>query len=245
MFSALLPRTYELRGLINDPTSTEAYFQDFENHFQSSPHLRHQLLRLENEFQELDQVAWAFLRNEASQYLARKDSSGRGWQQLFDILGQARAYGYLKGIECSGLHFVPRSDTPGIRTPDLGGFISSGKLLCEVKTINISRDEVDARRDRTVRTITRELGDGFFLKLRSDVAEAQDQMRHYDPKNEARHFVYIILCFDDWVGSYKEDYFRQIEEFIVESQIQGIEVILRDDQSSKTVVLNNFRTASN
>jgi hypothetical protein len=241
MFRTQLPRIYELLDLVVDPRPSDVYSNGFENFFRNSPHARQQYRSLEKELQGLDETAWAALKTEASPYLMRKDKKGRGWQQLFDILGQARAYNYLEGTGCSSVSFIPRSDRLGARTPDLRGFRDSDEVLCEVKTLNCSQDEVRARKEFTARSINRELGDGFFLKLRSNISEAQDQLHKYDPQNQAKHCVYLNLCFDDFFGNYKEDYFQQIERYLRENFPPGTEVVLRDDMSSKTVVVERLR----
>src|ERR1700758_4436280 len=83
MFRGQLPRIYELRDLIRDPSSTDAYFQKFDKHIQDSTSARGIYDRWEKDFQFLDNDAWTFLKNEASPYLMQRDHSGRGCQQLY------------------------------------------------------------------------------------------------------------------------------------------------------------------
>lgn len=228
MFRMQMPRLHELRDLISDPNSLDAYFQNFEKNVQGSPrHVKKIYLSWENELNGLDGNAWELLKSEASSYLIRKDRSGRGWQQLFDILNQARAYNYLKAIGCSDVRFIPRSDT---RTPDLEGILDSVRTLCEVKTINISEEEARARREFTVRTIVTRLDGGFFRKLKSDLLQAMDQLRAYDTTNEARYFAYVNLCFDDFLGEFKREYFRQIDQYLSDNPIPGIAIVFHNDR---------------
>src|SRR5580692_10208277 len=107
MFRQQLPRLYELRDLIANPTSPGAYFQNLDNNLQVSPTAMQAFSDREKDFQGLDAAAWAYLKDEAVPYLSRKATNGRGWQQLFDILNQARAYNYLKSIGCASVRFVP------------------------------------------------------------------------------------------------------------------------------------------
>lgn len=207
MFRQQLPRIYELRDLIKDPALPGAYFQNLESNLQTSPSAMRAFTAREKEFQGLDAEAWTFLKTEASPYLTRKDPNGRGWQQLFDILNQGRAYNHLKSIGCSNIRFVPRSS---IETPDLEGLLGGVTVLCEVKTINISAEEVRARRNFTGRTIKNYLDEGFFRKLQADIEKARAQMQAYDSTGHARYFVYINPCFDDFLGEYKDEYFQQI-----------------------------------
>ena len=229
MFRTQMPRIYELRDLIDNPTSPDAYFQNLDKNVQDSPHhVRQIYLCWENELQGLDDDAWEFLKSEASPYLIHKDPSGRGWQQLFDILNQARAYNYLKAIGSSNVRFIPRAES---RTPDLEGVLDSGRVLCEVKTINISQKEVRAREEFTGRNIANQLDDGFFRKLHSDITEAKDQLHAYDATSEVRYYVYINLCFDDILGECKGEYFRQIDQYLSDSPVPGIDLVFHNDQT--------------
>ena len=144
-----LPRVNELRALIADPSADSAYFgQDFDERFRTSPARQRVWLGRERELQGLDYAAWAFLKDEARPYLMRKDKNGRGWQQLFTILNQASAYNFLvQRLRCTDVRFVTRD--PLTETPDLEGTVDGQVVLCEVKTISMSEDEVKARRDGT------------------------------------------------------------------------------------------------
>ena len=228
-FRLQLPRTYELWDLIPDPTSPNAYFQNtIEEYIGQSAHVKQIYARWEKDLQGLDAEAWGYLKNEASPYLIRRDPR-RGWQQLFDILNQARAFNHLKFIGYSTVRFVPRADEKKKRTPDLEGTLGRDRALCEVKTINISQDEAEARAKSTVRSIATELNNGFFGKLRFDITEAGSQLRAYDPDWLARHYVYFNLCFDDFLGEYKERYFRQIDEYLSDNLISDLDLIFHNE----------------
>ena len=231
MLRMQLPRVYELRDLISDPTSPDAYFHNFDKYVPDSVHARAIYDRLERDLQGLDGDAWEFLKSEASPYLVRKDQGGRGWQQLFDILNQARAYNYLKTVGASNIRFIPRAKQRRVRTPDLEGVLDAGTVLCEVKTINISRKEVRARNEFTLRNIATRLDDGFLHKLKSDITEAKEQLHAYDATFGVRHYVYINLCFDDSLGEYKEEYFRQVDRYLSSHPVPGIDLVFHNDHA--------------
>jgi hypothetical protein len=198
MFRDRLPRLYELRDLIADRTSPDAYFNDdFETLLQDDLAMA-AFVRWEQKLQHLDAHAWKALKDEASQYLTRRDPR-RGHHQLFDILGQAEGYQHLRNIGCSNVRFIPRSDKEGLRTPDLEGFIDSQRVLCEVKTINISDDEVRARREHTPRAIESRLDEGFYRKLRFDVTEARDQL--HSTTRPAMDDILSTSTFASMIGS--------------------------------------------
>jgi hypothetical protein len=202
--------------------------------------------RWEKDLQCLDEDAWEFLKKEASPYLMHPDRGGRGWQQLFDILNQAHAYNYLKGLEATHIRFIPRAGKQSSRTPDLEGILQSGRMLCEVKTINISQREAHARKHSTVREIQYRLDDGFLGKLRSDIREAKSQLEAYDPASKAQHFVYINVCFDDFLGEYKEEYFRQIDEFLAGWPTPGVALVFHNDRTPayKPLKMKNARVVN-
>jgi hypothetical protein len=222
-FRSQLPRFYELKELLTDPSHPDAYFRNFEDCLLDEPCFQTVAL-WEKKLQGLDPVAWESLKSKASPYLKRKDAKGRNFQQLFDVLGEASAYNYLRESHgCSRVCFIPESDD---RTPDLEGVRDCVRVLCEVKTINISEDEIRARRGPpTVRKVENRLDNGFLRKLDSDVTNAKSQLRTYDPDSDAQHLVYINICFDDWLGLYKEDYLPQINEHLL-SHPPGIKVVV-------------------
>jgi hypothetical protein len=223
-FRSQLPRFYELKDLLNDPLHPDAYFHTLDDFLKNRSGFETFTL-WENELRGLDPVAWESLKNKASPYLTRRDKNGRGWQQLFDILCEASAYNYLReSFSSAKVSFIPESDER--KTPDLEGVLGCERVLCEVKTINISDDEVSARREPTVvRNVINQLKEGFFRKLDSDIATAKSQLESYDPEGAAQHLVYIKVCFDDWVGFYKEDYLRQINQHLLKHP-PGVKVVV-------------------
>lgn len=221
MFRKKLPRFYELKGVVPDPASPDCFFADFEKRFQSS-HVLEVFVRWEKQFQGLDDGAWLSLREEVAPYLARKDSH-RAYQQIFDILSQALAYNHLRSLGCSNVRFIPRS--PEKKTPDLEGLLASGRMLCEVKTYNISKQETHARQLKNApRKVSSRLDAKFFGKLDSLIERAKNQLIAYDPKGEARHLLYINVLFDDWLEVYRADYCLQIDQHL-QQHPPGIEVV--------------------
>jgi hypothetical protein len=210
-FRRQLPRSYELKDLLTDPSHPDAYFQNFEDRLQEETCFETFAL-WEKKLQGLDPAAWEALKRKAFHYLERRHN-GRGWQQLFDVLGEASAFNYLRESEgCSEVHFIPESSE---QTPDLEGVLDFARVLCEVKTINVSDDEIRARRaPHVVRKVSNKLGEGFFRKLDSDIKDAKGQLQGYDPAGEAQHLVHINVCFDDWPGFYKEEYLEQIVQHL-------------------------------
>lgn len=230
MFRSELPRLYELKDCITDPASPDAYFHNFDQVLAQSAHVKGIYLRYERDLQGLDDKAWEHLKGEALPRLTACDKKGRGWQQLFDILNEARAYNYLKSRGCTNLRFIPRSHK---RTPDLEGSLALGRLLCEVKTINASDEEIDFRTGRVpVRKGQITLPAEFLKKLRTTIECAKQQLLAFDHGRAAVHFIYLNVCFDDFLGELKEAYFKQIDDDLAMTPVADIKLVICNDHTA-------------
>jgi hypothetical protein len=226
-----LHRVYELRDLIEDRTSPNAYFQDFDNSIRDESTKKQVWLAREKELQGVDLTSWEFLKNEALPYLVKRNPSGRGWQQLITILNQARAYNYLRSIGCSSVRFIPKATQKGVETPDLEGTLGTLKVLCEVKTINVSDEEALSRRMGTAGTTTNRLEPGFFNKLKSDLIKANQQMDAYCSGTHKKQIAYVVINFDDLLAEYKEDYYQQIDRYLAHNSFPGIEIVFHNQKT--------------
>lgn len=157
------PMIYEIIfDQIPDRNFENAYGRNFEMDILKAPEYKRLFLRIEKALQELDPDSKEVLKKKICKYPTIKHP-GRGWHQLFDILHEARAYSYLTSLNCSDIRLIPESKG----TPDLEGILPSGKVLCEVKTINISDDEASIRAsDKLIaRQTSDQLEDGFLKKI--------------------------------------------------------------------------------
>lgn len=225
-FHARLPRLYELQALVPDRTSPGAYFQDFEKRLAESEHVLKTYLRIERWLDALDGAAWKDLRDRAAVHLL-SNGGGRGWQSLFDVLGEARAYCHLKEIGCSAISFVPRGSG---KTPDLKASLGGSSLYCEVKMINISDVEVEHRlrvqRERfAVRRDSVHLDPGLLSKVAETIRKAVQQLDAVDPDRRARRMVFIVVHFDDWLGRRLPEYFAQLDEFLLQQPAAEAELV--------------------
>lgn len=221
-----LPRVFELKDMLADPSHPDAYFQNFEESLNRNPSKREAFQRLERQLAVLDNNAWRDLKERAAIQLQTRDA-GRGWQALFDIFSEANGFAYLQSIGSTGIRFIPR--TKG-KTPDLEGRLDGRPVLCEVKTINVSQDEADARHrihqgEIVSSRVSTRVGDGFLRKLNSNLANAIEQLDAQDPQREARRIVLTVVHFDDWVGDYQREYFAQIDEYLFANPVSGAELV--------------------
>jgi hypothetical protein len=218
-----LPRVFELHDLVETPRPANAYFRDFDSSLAMYPQKRKQFRDIESELQGLESQAWAQLKTEVASLLTAIDST-RGWQALFDILNQAKAYNYLKRLGCTKIGFIPVSRARGQLTPDLGADLGSVNVLCEVKTINISEEEATRRQSGGVGTITDRLEDGFFNKLTSNLVRAKAQMVAYGADSATKMIAYVVINFDDSFHEYADRYQVQIDQYVSSDPVPGLEI---------------------
>lgn len=224
-----MPRVFELRDLIEQPLAPSAYFQDFETVL-GDRLARAIWLAREREFQRLDAVSWEALKSEARPYLTLHDPNGRGWQQLIDVLNQARAHNYLVELGCSDVQFVPRNNKR--ETPDLEGTLNTRRVLCEVKTVNISDDEANRRNTGRADYISNSLNEQFLKKLKCTLGKAKSQMEVYDVGGNARRIAFLIINFDDSFAEYKADYYSQIDQHLASEPVEGVDVVFYNQQTA-------------
>lgn len=231
MFRNRLPRIYELRDLTLDLSSPDAYFRNFENTLATVQSARYFWDRFEKQLRQLDSAAWESLKKQASRYLQSKNHL-RGWNQLFEILNQARAYNYLRTLNCSSIRFIPTKK--GIRTPDLEASHSSGRVLCEAKTMNPTHKELCQRHPGPGKFSTRDgqtkLDNNFFSRLDAHITEARNQLREFDPSHQALHIVFINVSFDDWIGDCQPQYFQNIDDFLADHPHPDVEIVIYNDR---------------
>lgn len=216
-----MPRVFELKELTDS-----RLFEDFEESLTSNPLKLDAFFRLEQGLSVLDAGTWNDLKDRAVA-CAHRWEPGRGWQQLFDTLNEAKGYACLQRIGCERIRFVPRSS--GL-TPDLEGYLDD-RVLCEVKTINVSQEE--ARHRARVQQGTIEvtspafrLADGFLAKLSAVLSRASQQLMSYDVTAQARRIILVVLHFDDWIGDYEQEYVAQIDEHLLANPVTRAEVFI-------------------
>jgi hypothetical protein len=218
-----LPRVFELHDLVQPSSSPEAYFQNFEKSLSEIRPKLKQFRDIEEDLQGLDANAWAFLKSEVAPLLAAKDPK-RGWQSLFDKLNQAKAFNYLKNAGYANVRFVPPSPVKGQQAPDL----EANGVVCEVKTVNVSEVEAHRRFSGGVGSVADSLEEGFFNKLTSDLRKAKAQMVAHKAGDDVKHIAYIIVNFDDRLHEYADRYQVQIDKYIADDPVPGLEVVVFD-----------------
>jgi hypothetical protein len=227
-FQEMLPRIYELKAMLTDPSHPDAYFQDFEDGLAKYKTKLAAFVKLERQLAVLDEDAWCDLKERAAVHLVSQTrEQGRGWQPLFDVFSEARAYGYLVGAGCADVHFIKRAKG---KTPDLGASQDGRSVFCEVKTINASADEADRRRriasgEIFATSVDAHVAEGMLKKLSATLEHAVEQLDAADPDRKARRIAFAVIHFDDWVGDYQPQYFADMDEHLLRNPVVGAELV--------------------
>jgi len=125
------------------------------------------------------------------------------------------------------VHFIPVSSIKGKKTPDLGADDFEGRtLLCDVKTINISDNEVRRRQSGGVGTSSNRLDIGFLGKLKADLGYAKTQMLLFNSERKTRKIAFVIVNYDDNLHAYSDDYLPQIKQFLANNLPSDLEIQL-------------------
>lgn len=222
----LFPRLYELKDAVPDPTHPDAYFQNFRERLEQSEHIRYVYLKVERSLGALDTDAWRDILERSAPLTMHRDAK-RGWQSLFDTLNEAKGYAYLRSLGCTEIAFIKRQNK---KTPDLHALHNGRRVLCEVKTINVSQDEAD-RREKThqgqisATKVATSVTTGLLDKVNATLGHAIEQLDYEDPQRTARRFVFTVLHFDDWVGDYQAEYIAQLDAHLAANPIAGAELV--------------------
>jgi hypothetical protein len=136
----------------------------------------------------------------------------------------------LSDIGCREVRFIPSAKDK--QTPDLEGVLNGMRVLCEVKTIQISEDEAQRQQTGSPGTTQPFLTEDFFGKLRKSLRQAQRQLESYYASEHGRRMAFIVVNFDDSLGDYKANYYAQIDQWLAANPIEGIEIVFYNQRTA-------------
>jgi hypothetical protein len=175
----------------------------------------------------VDDGSWQILKKKALSHY-RDHRRGQEKQGFFNQLNEAFAYQYLvrKGFE--KIRLIEEGTK---KSPDITFSYRQTRAYCEVKTLNISDEEIGRRSGRSVcdgRGYV-DLSMGFLGKLRTAVNAAKQQIESV----HSAGLTYLIILFDDVALDYYGNYRKQLIAFC---QNEGL-----DDLFIRTGLLGNRR----
>jgi ribosome-binding factor A len=204
-------------------------FHNFWETFYKNPESEFSALRvqafslIEKELSALDADSWSTLKKEVKTLCVK--SGERGWNQLFEKLNEAKGYCFLKSIGCSDIEFIATKNN--VETPDLIGRKNTSQVLCEVKTINVSKGLVDARINLTVMKAKNRLDEGMTKKLELTIFKAASQLNSYSESLDTEKYIYLVITYDDDID-YRDELNTQTRDLFNTMNLVGINLVIHN-----------------
>src|ERR1700732_1165341 len=158
-------RILELREASIALNSASAYFRADDDKFTDPVKVKY-FAEIDRNLAMLPEDAWKQIKIDLVNRIAVRHPT-RGWQPLFDIFNEVRAYNYLQDMGYEDIRFIPRAKANNLRTPDLEAVYNDTPILCEVKTINTSDKELHRRATHGVGTSSTVVEEKLLTKLSS------------------------------------------------------------------------------
>lgn len=214
---------------------TDDFFRTFWSDIEVLESIRRKYIELNAYLSVIDTDSWRVLKAKAIEHF-KDHREGQRKQGFFNQLNESKAYSYLKKSGCVNLRFIPEEKN---KTPDIEGKYQDNRILCEVKTIDISEDEINRRRNSEVYDISVycKLSKGFVNKFKSAFENAKSKFFDYSKTDKDILMVYFVISFDDFVGYYNENYEQQLKS-IVNDLDNHIHVVIHNFDYEKTKVLS-------
>jgi len=179
----------------------------------------------EKRLARLDSASWRVLCDKAAPYVC-VDDPARRYQQLWNVLDEARSYVLLAEQGYEQIIFIEpnKSKKDSKQSPDLIGQKSNSAATLEVKTINESRDNLaeDAPWRTEAVTVRRVLSAEFRQKVAATIKHAKSQLDSY-PHSVERKIVLLIIRFDHGQKTGWHLY-SELKDFITAQTTSEIEV---------------------
>lgn len=215
-----LERIKELLAAAQDARRPTSYARHLENFVATNAVMRKILADYEQDLRALDAPSWGTLKTAAVKRLIRNEK--RGWEPLFGILNEAKAYAHLTALGCTEIQMIPPSYES--KAPDLKAALNGTLVLCEVKTIHMTDD---VRTGGTADPASKSrcaLSEDFLRgKLTRTLRAAKAQLDAY-PSSAARKIVYVVFTPDESLHEYADDDSLQLRAFFKEHPLTGVEV---------------------
>jgi hypothetical protein len=219
------PRLFELSDLLPEPVPAGLALPALDQTL-LEPGKREYFEKREVDLQGLDEVAWAAIKEKFTRWPKARAHEQRILEPLYEILNEAKGYNYLKEAGCSDIHFIRVSARQNEKTPDLGAVHGDHQVLCDVKTVNRSQNEVERARTGGVATSPERVPGELVAKIRKTAESAKAQTISYDPCGVAQKIAYFVVNYDEREYSYL--YEAQLKHELTINPVSGIQVIITD-----------------
>lgn len=203
-----MQRIGELIDAVRRRYPCDQFFHEFEEQVRCLPLKAQDYKTYEDAFGTLDDESWRILSGKAIEQF-QNHRNGNWKQGFFNQLNEAFAYRYLKSMGCLDVKFLHED---GAICPDISYMDGLDQAFCEVKTINISDDEIGRRAEKRFSNTPQggSLDAKCINKLNNTIDTAVQQMS----KRGSVGLVYILMHCDDFWLEHIDRYEEQISECI-------------------------------
>lgn len=212
-----MQRIYELINATNSRYPKDQFFADFDESCRLNPDKKRCYRTYDDALRTLDNASWEVLKQKAlNHYLDHR--KGQRKHGFFNQLNEAFAYRYLVNRKCSPVTILQET---GVTIPDIQFGEPGRQRYCEVKTIEISDDEIERRSSlKSYGPVYECLSAGFFNKFQHSIDVANEQI---SAKGGAG-LIFMILNNDDIALDHYQQYREQIISHCRENSIQNLYV---------------------
>ena len=233
MYRDYFSRLFELGNLLPEPVPRGLALPALD-HTLLEPGKREYFRMREGDLQELDAAAWVAIKEKFARWPKARAHEQRTLEPLYEILNEAKGYNYLKEVGCSNIHFIRVSARQNEKTPDLGAVHGDHQVLCDVKTVNRSENEVERARAGGVATSPERVPSELVAKIRKTAESARTQMISYDPGGTAQKIAYFVVNYDE--QEYSCLYEAQLKHEFTINPVSGIQVVITDHWTKAVAV---------
>ena len=210
-------RVRELVTAVNQAYPHDPFFDRFAESCRANPAKTKAYRTYDDAFRLLDSGSWNLLKAKAVAHF-RDHRSGQLKQGFFNQLNEAFAYRHLLRQGFTAVRMLPET---GKRIPDLQYRAGRVRQHCEVKTLNISDEEISRRGSgKAFSNVYLRLGEGFFKKLAASIASARSQI----DSQGTGGLVYVVAVWDDIALDCYRGYRRQLASFARANAIDGVHI---------------------
>lgn len=175
------------------------------------PQARSAVATYERVLRTLDDGAWGILKEKVIREFSTGKNDGRGKHQFYNHLNEAFAFRFLLQSGYQQVTLIPedtaKKNKP--KSPDIRFIRNNSFAYCEVKTINISENEIARMQSENSfnSSIYQQLDNPFLkTKFTGDIRHASEQISSLGTDG----LVYIIAHFDDFTLAHYSTYRQQI-----------------------------------
>lgn len=182
-----MQRIGELIDAVRRRYPCDQFFHEFEEQVRCLPLKAQDYKTYEDALGTLDDESWRILSGKAIEKF-QNHRNGNWKQGFFNQLNEAFAYRYLKSMGCLDVKFLHED---GAICPDISYMDGLDQAFCEVKTINISDDEIGRRAEKKFSNTPQggSLDAKCINKLNNTIDTAVQQMS----KRGSVGLVYILM----------------------------------------------------